>query len=793
MAKVERDRWRFHNEQKTWREWNGKYWEAIPHEDVGDVIHHQVKSFIKTDTWIENCLKSLERELRHRQWMPQSQSVRAFANGVVDMETLALTPHNPEHYNTSIIHRDWWQPDGEPIKDPLEALRQYCPHIYDAWHHAMGGDERKILKLLAICNGVLAWRFSTLQKFIHLIGKPGTGKGTFSRILGSLVGEENTKASKLSRLGGEYDVAHWIDSQLLTLPDEGNKYSEDALDTIKSMTGGDAIPYRQIFKEVGSSPFYGTLLIISNDPIFRGETGAIKRRLCLVEFDIPIINRNSLAEELMLREIPRLTYCALSMPSLKVDAIVNGLGEHEIPSFNSKAWELETAENSVADFLDTELVPISNCKVYVKDVYSEYTKFCSHTGQKAVAMNKFSSRLITASDFVGWEIERGKARNGSYIIGVDIREEIKHQHIPTPSEVFKKAEKAYSPNQPSQPSQPDRARVPAVTPIVTEPSQEPSQPSQEQIPIDFSASARVEAPIPSPSPSKTECDDTGDDTVMVDVTAGMPTQQGRDGCDDTLGGCRSENEQPEKTEPLSDPWRSAPTTEKSVSNDFIPPPWGCPGMKVKIKDLDDGVQNEGMLIRLLDDGGWTVFWENIKIVSDHSQEELSPLSDGDNPNVHQESEGRSNETAQPDSSTTQSEVSADDLSTQEVREPIPVATKTEDDLPYSLGELLWIKHSEGKLPAMITGLPDESGKWECKYLFRLKWRTDRFEPDGLEKRPSGNYSIDDKVLTVTPGTECMEAIITGVQDDEGEWEVMINLDGKWHEGYRYPPEELRPR
>ncbi len=526
LAKVERDRWRFHNEQKTWREWNGKYWEAIPHEDVGDVIHHQVKSFIKTDTWIENCLKSLERELRHRQWMPQSQSVRAFANGVVDMETLALTPHNPEHYNTSIIHRDWWQPDGEPIKDPLEALRQYCPHIYDAWHHAMGGDERKILKLLAICNGVLAWRFSTLQKFIHLIGKPGTGKGTFSRILGSLVGEENTKASKLSRLGGEYDVAHWIDSQLLTLPDEGNKYSEDALDTIKSMTGGDAIPYRQIFKEVGSSPFYGTLLIISNDPIFRGETGAIKRRLCLVEFDIPIINRNSLAEELMLREIPQLTYCALSMPSLKVDAIVNGLGEHEIPSFNSKAWELETAENSVADFLDTELVPISNCKVYVKDVYSEYTKFCSHTGQKAVAMNKFSSRLITASDFVGWEIERGKARNGSYIIGVDIREEIKHQHIPTPSEVFKKAEKAYSPNQPSQPSQPDRARVPAVTPIVTEPSQEPSQPSHEQIPIDFSASARVEAPTPSPSPSKTECDDTG--------TAGMPTHQGRDGCDDTL-------------------------------------------------------------------------------------------------------------------------------------------------------------------------------------------------------------------------------------------------------------------
>ncbi|MBP0014809.1 MAG: hypothetical protein J7545_09675 [Roseofilum sp. SBFL] len=158
LAEGNRHRWRFHNEQKTWREWNGQYWEAIPTEKIGDTIHHQVKDQIKTDKWVTDCQKSLERELRQWEWTPQSQTVRAFANGVVDMETLELTPHDPNHFNTNIINRDWWEPkQADAPKDPLEALKQYCPNIYGAWHYAMGEDERKILKLLAVCNGVMTW------------------------------------------------------------------------------------------------------------------------------------------------------------------------------------------------------------------------------------------------------------------------------------------------------------------------------------------------------------------------------------------------------------------------------------------------------------------------------------------------------------------------------------------------------------------------------------------------------------------------------------------------------------
>jgi putative DNA primase/helicase len=85
---------------------------------------------------------------------------------------------------------------------------------------AMNQDESKVLKLLAIVNGVIKFRFHDLQMFIHLIGKPGSGKGTFSRLLEKIVGKENHKSSRLEKLGDDYEVAKIIDSQLVICPDE---------------------------------------------------------------------------------------------------------------------------------------------------------------------------------------------------------------------------------------------------------------------------------------------------------------------------------------------------------------------------------------------------------------------------------------------------------------------------------------------------------------------------------------------------------------------------------------------
>jgi len=57
------------------------------------------------------------------------------------------------------------------------------------------GDPLKVLKLLAIINGAIKFRFFDLQMFVQPYGAPGTGKALSPRILQVLVvASETTRA-----------------------------------------------------------------------------------------------------------------------------------------------------------------------------------------------------------------------------------------------------------------------------------------------------------------------------------------------------------------------------------------------------------------------------------------------------------------------------------------------------------------------------------------------------------------------------------------------------------------------
>ncbi|MFM6204964.1 DUF5906 domain-containing protein, partial [Planktothrix sp.] len=106
-----------------------------------------------------------------------------------------------------------------------------------------------IKKLLAVINGVIKFRFSELQQFVHLSGKPGTGKGTFLRLLQKCVGKGNYQGSSLSSLSSEYELASIIDKQLVIFSDERKQVG---CETILKLTGGDDIRFREIRKSPGS-------------------------------------------------------------------------------------------------------------------------------------------------------------------------------------------------------------------------------------------------------------------------------------------------------------------------------------------------------------------------------------------------------------------------------------------------------------------------------------------------------------------------------------------------------------
>lgn len=387
--------WKFDNEQKTWRVWNGKCWEKI---EIGAFT-----SLVKTtldarninyrgSAYIEDVRKLLEHDLRQVRWQAwdKTQYIN-FSNCVLDGKKNKTLEHSPGMGFTSYLPYEYKPLQGN-LGDSIEALSVNCPKVHQFFYEAMNGDKRKMFKLLAIINALLKHRFFSLQMFVHLIGKPGSGKGKFARLCQKLVGKDNSIGCQLERLIDGSTKASLIDKQLVVFPDERKPVG---IDSILSLTGGDVISYRELHTPAASAYFYGSLLICSNKPIFIGDTTGLERRLCLIDFDNPVDEdkRDHSLEAELDAEIPALITIALSLLDSAVTQAIRGNGINQILEFKLKEWEMKIETDSIAAFFDTELVLDSATTTPTSKLYEAYKTWCENSSLKPFSLTKFPRHL----------------------------------------------------------------------------------------------------------------------------------------------------------------------------------------------------------------------------------------------------------------------------------------------------------------------------------------------------------------------------------------------------------------
>jgi putative DNA primase/helicase len=430
--------WAFHNEQKVWRIFNGRYWEDIEDEAFHQVVFNVIEA--RNVQWhvpvyVDNVIRVLKDKLLVRHWI-QFDRTRyiAFFNKVLDTQTGDLLDHSPGFRFTSCLPYDY-SILINVNQNPAALLHQHCPNIYEFMLRAMDGDIKRAMKLLAVINAVLKFKFFDLQLFVHLVGKPGTGKGTFARMLERIAGSANTKNSSLTALSEPTELAAIVDKQLVIFPDERRQVGVEEL---LKLTGGDKIRYREIYKKPGESYFYGLLLVLSNNPVFAGDTTGLERRLCLAQFTNPIPKdlRNSTIEKLYDAEIPQLIPIALSIPDNQVGSLLKGLGDDEIPEFKKQEWLMKMQVSSLAAWANENLIrdldvntPIGdgrkNDSGYdTKTLYGNYRDFCEPAGiRQPFQLQTFSGALIDlCTDLLEWEgLEKRRTNSGIYIKGLRLR------------------------------------------------------------------------------------------------------------------------------------------------------------------------------------------------------------------------------------------------------------------------------------------------------------------------------------------------------------------------------------
>jgi putative DNA primase/helicase len=384
------------------------------------------------DGYITNVTRMLRHHLIQRTWVERSpKELLPFRNGVLEIQTGKLMPHAPGYRLTWQLPREY------------DRAATNWDNINEFLNHLSGGNQQIKDLLMCYCNAVIKGR-SDLQKFLHLIGLGGTGKGTFTRLLVSLIGSQNVHTSTLDDwCNNNFEAANAYQKRLVLFPDEDKATGK--LGKFLSLTGEDLLRAENKGQKAFSYRYDGMVAVCSNLPVFAGDSASrVKRRVITVPCNntVGIAKRKNL-EELFEPELAAFTNHVLNFDDDYVRKVLSGI--QEIPECTLEFWVNRMRVDSLADWLNekviydpTAMTPVGSNKNegadggLIKTLFGSYSRHCAETGSQAKASKTFSPDLIELCNSVlGWGVKHKATNTGKFIVGLRLRQTGLDDEIPT--------------------------------------------------------------------------------------------------------------------------------------------------------------------------------------------------------------------------------------------------------------------------------------------------------------------------------------------------------------------------
>jgi len=414
-------------EAGAWYCWRGTHWEAQTNPGQADkviamAVHDGCDYLGYRPTYLNGVSLLLQR--RHLLRLPTFPAgTIPFQNGLLDIATGRLRQATPER------SLDWCLPHAhDPEAD--------CPTIRAWLLRNVEGDGATVELLRAWLAALL--RGLPLQKFLVLIGRGGTGKGTFQRLALALVGEKNAAISALRDLEeNRFETAKLYGKRLCMINEAGRHGG--SINMLKAITGGDHVPLeRKHVQQSGSFVFGGLVLMATNEDIQTTDsTSGLERRRLTVRFPVSATPEEKAdwqarggESKILHYELPGLINWCLRLSEEDIRARIESPPERVV-SDNLLGM---AAGNSVADWL-LECCVIeaeSWAQIGTKDeyrtgdgrlchgkadewLYSSYLAFCQEQGRRnPVALKRFATTVIDIGEVLGHRLVKAQHPIGRY-------------------------------------------------------------------------------------------------------------------------------------------------------------------------------------------------------------------------------------------------------------------------------------------------------------------------------------------------------------------------------------------
>lgn len=302
-------------------------------------------------------------------------------NGIVDLRTGKLRPHNRELLITKIINVSY-DPSAE------------CPQWLSFLEKIMNGNQ-EILKFIQKAVGYSLTGLTKEQILFILHGKGANGKSTFLNTINDLLGNYavNTPTDTFmlkKNEGVNNDVARLRGARLVTAieSEEGKALAESI---VKAMVGGDVIAARFLHAEFFEfKPCFKLWLATNHLPKIRGTDQAIWRRIRKIPFTVTIPDDEQdkdLSEKLKEEFSGILTWavngCLLwQQEGLKPPAdIVKATSQYKDDM------------DIIGGFLQEKCILDPTATIQIKELYEAYERWSIENKEKPVGKNTFNSRI----------------------------------------------------------------------------------------------------------------------------------------------------------------------------------------------------------------------------------------------------------------------------------------------------------------------------------------------------------------------------------------------------------------
>ncbi len=419
---------------QTWHEFTGEYWKPLESAQLPDKTILGIIGRGAGELGFKPCYKNgIKSLLVDGAMLPLPKvdhSKLPFINGLLDLKARELESITPDNAQTWGLPYEY-QPDSD------------CPNIKSWLKQAVDEDKETVEFLRAWMAAVLLGR-SDLQKFLHLKGSGGTGKGVFIRLLTALVGKKNTAMTNLEQLEqNRFETATLFNKRLAVIS-ESDKYG-GSINNLKAITGQDDIRLeRKHQQQAGSFVFQGLVVMASNESLQTTDhTSGLDRRRITVIFDRRASNEEKQAwesqggeEAILHSELPGLVNWLLELSHDAVSQIIRNPPER----IRNADLDAMTASNPIADWVTECCMPDTAAWTQIGDkreirtpghetiyensdrwLYAHFLQWCQRAHKSPLSSRRFKELLIQTCVTLNIDVREARHSIGNGLNGLRLK------------------------------------------------------------------------------------------------------------------------------------------------------------------------------------------------------------------------------------------------------------------------------------------------------------------------------------------------------------------------------------